>query len=194
MRIDVLTAILRSAEFDFRYVQLAPFVPRDVQLCSSPTRRSGTTPTGWRSSAISGFSTRKLDMHRKDTNSPSCYSVCISSDGCVAMPPSFVSAQDAMRAVLAGQPCRARYSHTCDEQWADRAQENARVLENAASYAPFHTEDQLTFLRMDGRRLAFADETFDVAYSLSSISTSAASMVVAAIDEMTRIIKPAASW
>ena len=44
------------------------------------------------------------------------------------------------------------------------------VLHRPEDYAPFpYRRDHLTFMKMDGRRLAFRDGTFDVAYSLSSI-------------------------
>jgi SAM-dependent methyltransferase len=42
--------------------------------------------------------------------------------------------------------------------------------ENPKKYAPFpYKEDALTVLRMDGTRLEFPSETFDIAYSFSSI-------------------------
>ena len=44
---------------------------------------------------------------------------------------------------------------------------------------------------MDGRHLAFRDETFDVAYSLSSIEHFGGLQgAVSAIDEMARVVKP----
>ena len=59
-------------------------------------------------------------------------------------------------------------------------------------YAPFpYREDHLVFLKMDGTALAFADGTFDVVYSLSSIEhfggLEGASRAVA---EMARVLKP----
>ncbi len=42
--------------------------------------------------------------------------------------------------------------------------------ENTKKYAPFpYKEDALTVLRMDGTRLEFPSETFDIAFSFSFI-------------------------
>ena len=42
--------------------------------------------------------------------------------------------------------------------------------ENPKKYAPFpYKEDALTVLRMDGTKLEFPSETFDIAFSFSSI-------------------------
>ncbi len=44
------------------------------------------------------------------------------------------------------------------------------VIQRPEDYAPFpYRRDHLIFMKMDGRRLAFRDGTFDVVYSLSSI-------------------------
>lgn len=78
--------------------------------------------------------------------------------------------------------------------WAsDNAQEgDPDVIANPAKYAPFpYREQALSFQRMDGRKLQFADHTFDVVYSLSSIEHfgghegSARSMA-----EIGRVLKP----
>jgi SAM-dependent methyltransferase len=66
------------------------------------------------------------------------------------------------------------------------------VLADPRQYAPFpYREDHLVFLKMDGTALAFADGTFDVVYSLSSIEhfggLEGASRAVA---EMARVLKP----
>ena len=43
-------------------------------------------------------------------------------------------------------------------------------LNNLKKYAPFsYKEDALTVLRMDGTKLEFPSETFDIAFSFSSI-------------------------
>src|SRR6185295_605248 len=44
------------------------------------------------------------------------------------------------------------------------------VIRRPEDYAPFpYRRDHLVFMKMDGRRLAFRNATFDIAYSLSSI-------------------------
>ncbi len=66
------------------------------------------------------------------------------------------------------------------------------MLERPEGYAPFpYRQDRLTFLKMDGRQLDFPDNSFDIAYSLSSIEhfggMDGASQT---IREMTRVLKP----
>src|SRR5215203_3594859 len=54
------------------------------------------------------------------------------------------------------------------EEWNKEAP--STFLNNPKKYAPFpYKEDALTVLRMDGTRLEFPSETFDIAFSFSSI-------------------------
>ena len=59
-------------------------------------------------------------------------------------------------------------------------------------YAPFpYRKDHLTFLKMDGRQLAFADGSFDLSYSLSSIEHfGGMAGAQATIREMARVLRP----
>jgi SAM-dependent methyltransferase len=197
IRINVLTAILDSAEFDFRYVQLAPFVPRDVQLCELANPAKWDNPE-WMAlfRDLRILPPEKPDMHRKG------YELTQLLFGLHRL--GRLRDDTAVISVGAGHECvlywlanhvgRVIATDMYDEQWnASRGKEgDARVLANGAIYAPFpYREDRLAFFRMDGRRLAFADATFDVAYSLSSIEHFGGfDGAVAALDEMTRIVKP----
>jgi SAM-dependent methyltransferase len=69
---------------------------------------------------------------------------------------------------------------------------DAAVLDDASSFAPFdYRRDHLTFLRMDGSRLAFRDGAFDVAYSLSSIEHfGGVEGARRAVGDMARVLKP----
>jgi hypothetical protein len=69
---------------------------------------------------------------------------------------------------------------------------NPDILSHPEAYAPFpYRRDRLTFMRMDGRHLEFADATFDIAYSLSSIEHfGGMEGAVATLREMTRVLKP----
>lgn len=69
---------------------------------------------------------------------------------------------------------------------------DAAVLARPEDFAPFgYQRDRLTFLRMDGRRLAFHDAAFDVAYSLSSIEHfGGVAGASAAVREMARVVRP----
>ena len=66
------------------------------------------------------------------------------------------------------------------------------VLTKPDAFAPFsYRHDHLTFMRMDGRCLAFRDHAFDIAYSLSSIEHfGGLPDAIATVREMTRVLKP----
>jgi SAM-dependent methyltransferase len=66
------------------------------------------------------------------------------------------------------------------------------VMHRPEDYAPFaYRRDHLTFMKMDGRRLAFRDGTFDIAYSLSSIEHfGGLSGAIETVRDMTRVLKP----
>jgi SAM-dependent methyltransferase len=66
------------------------------------------------------------------------------------------------------------------------------MLEDPAAHAPFaYREDRLEVRRMDARRLEFADESFDVVYSLSSLEHFGGPADVArAAAEIGRVLRP----
>ncbi|MCB2189001.1 MAG: methyltransferase domain-containing protein [Deltaproteobacteria bacterium] len=66
------------------------------------------------------------------------------------------------------------------------------VLEDPTKYAPFdYRQDHLTFLKMDGRKLEFPDQSFDAIYSLSSIEHFGGPQGTAqAMAEMGRVLRP----
>ena len=56
-----------------------------------------------------------------------------------------------------------------DDEWTGR-EGNPKILADPKSFAPYpYVEDSLDFKRMDGRRLEFPDNSFDVVWSCSSI-------------------------
>jgi SAM-dependent methyltransferase len=67
-------------------------------------------------------------------------------------------------------------------------------LENPKKYAPFpYKEDSLTVLRMDGTNLEFPSETFDIAFSFSSIEHFGGknhSGALKSLKEIERVLKP----
>lgn len=69
---------------------------------------------------------------------------------------------------------------------------DARVVASPADFAPFpYRRERLTFMRMNGRQLAFADAAFDVAYSLSSIEHfGGVAGAREAVQEMVRVVRP----
>jgi SAM-dependent methyltransferase len=66
------------------------------------------------------------------------------------------------------------------------------VLEDPSKFAPFpYRRDRLSFMRMDGSRLAFVDRSFDVVYSLSSIEHfGGVEGARGSVAEMARVLKP----
>jgi SAM-dependent methyltransferase len=66
------------------------------------------------------------------------------------------------------------------------------VLRDPGAFAPFpYRQDRLTFMKMDGSRLAFRDHAFDVAYSLSSIEHfGGVEGARRSVAEMARVLKP----
>jgi SAM-dependent methyltransferase len=77
--------------------------------------------------------------------------------------------------------------------WQDRQgrEGNPDVLKSPGDYAPFpYRREHLTFVKMDGRRLAFRDESFDIAYSLSSVEHfGGMAGASSTIGEMRRVVK-----
>jgi SAM-dependent methyltransferase len=69
---------------------------------------------------------------------------------------------------------------------------DARMLQHPGAFAPFaYRQERLDVLRMDGVQLAFADDSFDAVYSLSSIEHFGAwAEAKRAVDEMARVLKP----
>ena len=79
-----------------------------------------------------------------------------------------------------------------NESWKNAAP--SEFLRDPKRYAPFpYREDSLTVLRMDGSKLDFADETFDIAFSFSSIEHFGGknhSGALKSVREMERVLKP----
>jgi SAM-dependent methyltransferase len=69
---------------------------------------------------------------------------------------------------------------------------NPAMLDNPAAFAPFeYRRDRLEVYRMSGDQLAFEVNTFDIAFSLSSIEHFGSRATQrAAFDEMIRVVKP----
>ena len=79
-----------------------------------------------------------------------------------------------------------------DESWKNAAPSG--FLKEPKKYSPFqYKEDALTVLRMDGSKLDFPDETFDIAFSFSSIEHFGGknhSGALKSMREMERVLKP----
>jgi SAM-dependent methyltransferase len=196
-RLNALTWIAKSIEFAIRFVQVAPFVPQDVQLCELANPAKWDNPE-WLSllCELQTIPADKLRMHRKGYEwTQLLFGLTrlerIRDDAAVI---SVGAGHECVLYWLANHVGRVVATDLYDDQWREsRAREgDASVLQNGAAYTPFpYREDRLTFLRMDGRRLTFPDDTFDVAYSLSSIEHFGGfAGAAAALDEMVRVVKP----
>ena len=79
-----------------------------------------------------------------------------------------------------------------DESWKKAAP--SEFLEDPKKYSPFpYREDALTVLRMDGTKLDFPDESFDIAFSFSSIEHFGGenhSGALKSMREIERVLKP----
>ena len=89
-----------------------------------------------------------------------------------------------------------RHLHATDlystKDWKDFAP--ADFPENSSKYSPFpYNQSALTVLRMDGTRLEFPSDSFDIAFSFSSIEHfggEAYSGALKSLKEMERVLKP----
>lgn len=198
-RIQVLRALVLSDEFEARYREIAPdagVLPRDVQLCELANPAKWDNPEWMKLLRSLEVADHKLSMHRKSyeltqllfglTRLGRCRDdASVISVGAGHEPVLYWLA-NRMQSVVATDLYEGKWQ-------SDGAREgDERVLEKPEAYAPFtYRRDRLTFKRMDGRHLAFADATFDVAYSLSSIEHfGGVAGARDAIDEMARVVKP----
>ena len=176
-------------------MQIAPYVPRDVQLCELANPAKWDNPE-WMAlfRELRILPDEKPQMHRKGYE---LTQLLFGLRSLGKLGPESVGRQS----VGAGHECvaywlanhvgRVAATDTYKGPWqAARGREgDQQVLSNPDAYAPFsYRREALAFFRMDGRHLAFRDETFDVAYSLSSIEHfGGIEGAVSAIDEMARL-------
>jgi SAM-dependent methyltransferase len=191
-RANVLRALALSEEFERRSHGLL----EDVQLCEL------ANPAKWDNGEWLdilrglGLADDKLSMHRKPYEFTQLIYGCRKL-GALREDASIVSVGAGHELVLywlANHAARVMAIDMYDGVWQDvqGREGNPDVLRRPEEYAPFpYRRDRLTFMRMDGRQLAFADRTFDIAYSLSSIEHfGGMEGSAAAFREMARVLKP----
>lgn len=169
-RTSIVRDLALSDEFERRW----RWMPRDTQLCelANPAKWDNEE---WLDLLRSlGLSDDKLVMHRKPYEFTQLLYGCRRL-GVLRPDASYLSVGAGHEHVLywlANHVQRVVATDMYEGVWqGERAREgDPIVLENPDQYAPFpYRRDHLEFMRMDGRSLNFGDETFDVAYSLSSI-------------------------
>jgi len=198
-RIQVLRALILSQEFDDRYRALAPdagVVPRDVQLCELANPAKWDNPDWMRLlRSLHVVPDHKLSMHRKSYELTQLLFGLERLGRCRdnARIVSVGAGHEPVLYWLANRVASVVATDLYEGRWQSQgAQEgDASVLDHPEGFAPFdYRRDHLTFRRMDGRRLDFADGTFDAAYSLSSIEHfGGVDGAREAIDEMARVVK-----
>ena len=174
-----LEEILRASdEYRERQKRLTPAaarIPRDVQLCELANPAKWDNPdwlAGLR--ALASAPIEKAQMHRK------AYELAQTIFGLTRLGRitgstrvlSVGAGHEPLLYWLANHVGRVIATDLYEGAWqsAFAREGDPDVLRDPAAYAPFpYRRDRLLFLRMNGARLAFRDESFDVAYSLSSI-------------------------
>ena len=191
-RLSVARGLALSEEFDRR----RRAVPRDTQLCelANPAKWDNEE---WLDILRSlGLSDDKLAMHRKPYEFTQLIYGCrrlgaLRPDAEVL---SVGAGHEHVLYWLANHVRRVVATDMYEGSWQDeRAREgDPAVLHDPDQFAPFpYRREHLVFLKMDGRHLEFPDETFDVAYSLSSIEHFGGFDGAArTMREMARVVKP----
>jgi SAM-dependent methyltransferase len=191
-RTNVVRALAVSEEFERR----CRAVPRDVQLCelANPAKWDNEE---WLDILRSlGLSDDKLLMHRKPYEFTQLIYGCrrLGALGADASVVSIGAGHEQVLYWLANHVRRAVATDMYEGSWQDvRAREgDPAVLHDPDQYAPFpYRRECLEFMRMDGRQLEFADGTFDISYSLSSIEHFGGFEGAAqTMREMARVLKP----
>ena len=191
-RTNIIRGLAISDEFERRWRS----IPRDTQLCelANPAKWDNEE---WLDLLRSlGLSDDRLVMHRKPYEFTQLLYGCRRL-GVLREDSTFLSVGAGHEHVLywlANHVRRVVATDMYEGVWQDeRAREgDPAVLENPDHYAPFpYRRDRLEFMRMDGRSLEFADGTFDVSYSLSSIEHFGGFEGAAqTMREMARVLKP----
>src|SRR5262245_8098608 len=199
-RTQLLKALISSDEFAGRYKQLCPqagFIPRDVQLCELANPAKWGNPD-WMAllSSLVVQPADRLSMHRKGYEFTQLL-FGLTRLGFIRDDVRVLSVGAGHEAVLYWLANRVGYVIATDMYGGVWQSHGARegdegVLSDPRQFAPFpYREDRLVFLKMDGTALAFADESFDVVYSLSSIEHfGGLEGASRAVDEMARVLKP----
>ena len=196
-RVSVLRSFVRSDEFDQRYVQTVPFIPRDVQLCELANPAKWDNPD-WmallRDMHIPAL--EKWQMHRKAYEFGQL-GFGLRRLGQLRDDAAVLSVGAGHEEILywfANTVARIVGVDMYGRDWQDGSrglEGDDSVVVDPSRYAPFaYRRDRLTLLKMDGRHLAFADGTFDAAYSLSSIEHfGGLDGAIAAVGEMGRVVR-----
>ncbi len=198
-RRQVVRALVLSEEFERRHHELAPqsgVLLQDTQLCelANPAKWDNAEWLGILRSL--GLSDDKLSMHRKPYEFTQLLYGCRRL-GALRDDSRVISVGAGHELVLYWLANHVRHMIATDMyegvwQAVQGREGDPDVINRPDEYAPFpYRRDHLTFMKMDGRQLAFRDDTFDIAYSLSSIEHfGGVAGAAATVREMGRVLKP----
>jgi SAM-dependent methyltransferase len=199
-RSRVVYSLLQSQEFADRFRALCPAggrIPVDIQLCELANPAKWDNPD-WRRvlDDLRLPADKKLAMHRKAYEfTQTAYG--LGRLGALTENATVLSVGAGHESLTYWLANRAKYVVATDlypGAWAAGAgsEGDARVLTHPEEFAPFdYRRDHLRFLQMDGRKLAFRDGAFTIAYSLSSIEHFGGFQGAReAVEEMARVLAP----
>jgi SAM-dependent methyltransferase len=199
-RTNALRALVKSEEFAMRYRVIAPeggFIPRDTQLCELANPAKWGNPDWMKLlRELKVLGDHPMSMHRKSYEfTQLLYGLQrlgrLRNDVNVL---SVGAGHECVLYWLANHVGRVVATDLYEGAWQSIGSKegDVAVLQAPEEYAPFpYRKERLLFLRMDGLHLAFASNTFEVAYSLSSIEHfGGVPGAQTAIAEMTRVLKP----
>jgi len=193
---ETRAAVVRSLVMSEEFASRLQDVPRDTQLCelANPAKWDNDE---WLAILRSlGLSDDKLVMHRKPYEFAQLIYGC-QRLGALREDSKIVSIGAGHEHVLYWLANHAQLVIGTDMyegvwQSSHAREGDPEVLRRPEAFAPFpYRQDHLTLLQMDGRCLAFRDESFDIAYSLSSIEHfGGLAGAEATMREMARVLKP----
>ena len=198
-REEMVRSLACSDEFESRLADLLSdqaVVPVDTQLCELANPAKWDNPEWLDLLRSLGLSDEKRAMHRKP------YEFTQLLYGCrrlgVLTPEARVlsvgAGHEQVLYWLANHAGQVVATDLYAGVWQDvqGREGDPTVIWRPEDYAPFpYRRERLMFLPMDGRRLAFPDGAFDIAYSLSSIEHfGIMEGAVATMAEMGRVLRP----
>ena len=199
-RASIVETLGASDEFEGRVRRLAPAtnrIPRDVQLCELANPAKWDNPD-WHAilRSLVSVPTDHASMHRK------AYEYAQTIFGLKRLGKldqatrvlSVGAGHEVILYWLANHVGRVMATDLYEGEWqsAFAREGNPDVLRDPAAYAPFpYRKDRLVFVKMEGSRLAFRDDSFDVVYSLSSIEHfGGVEGARRSVADMARVLKP----